>query len=175
MESLQTSSRCSIRPVCRRGQRPGFNLIEVTLTVLIFGILVAVSTPVYSKSLFRFRAESAAQRIAKDIEQMQQLARQTNAARKITFRKSGSSYSLEGAVSLEQSSKPYSVALDQYPYQTSINSFTTSASASTSLTELTLIFDRFGVPDQGISITVQSGDVQKRVVVTAITGRVSIQ
>jgi Tfp pilus assembly protein FimT len=175
MESLQTLYRCSIRQMCRRGRRLGYNLVEVTLTILILGILVAVATPVYSKSLVRFRVESAAQRIAKDIEQTQQLARQANTARKITFRKPDSSYTVEGAVSLDQSSEPYSVALDQYPYQTSINSFTTSASTSTSLTELMLLFDRFGVPDQGISITVQSGDVQKQVVVTAITGRVTIQ
>lgn len=174
MKTLQTSYRRPSRHMSRRVDRLGFNLVEVTLTILILGILIAVASPVYSESLFRFRAESAAQRIAKDIEHAQQLARQTNSERKIVFRKSDSSYDLEGAVSLEQSVQPYSVALSEYPYLTSISSWTTSADTSTSLTELTLTFDRFGLPDQGISITVQSGDIQKQVVVTAITGRVSI-
>lgn len=174
MKTLPTSYRRLSRQVSRRVDRQGFNLVEVTLTILILGILIAVASPVYSKSLFRFRAESAAQRIVKDIAQTQQLARQTNSARKIVFRILDSSYALEGAVSMEQSLQPYSVALSQYPYLTSINSLTTSTDASTSLTELTLTFDRFGAPDQGISITVQSGDIQKQIVVTAITGRVTI-
>jgi prepilin-type N-terminal cleavage/methylation domain-containing protein len=174
MKTLQISYRRPGRQVSRRVNRQGFNLVEVTLTILILGILIAVASPVYSKSLFRFRAESAAQRIAKDIEQAQQLARQTNTACNVVFRRLDSSYTLEGTVSMEQSRQPYSVALSQYPYLTSINSLTTSTDPSTSLTELMLTFDRFGAPDQGISITVQSGDIQKQIVMTAITGRVSI-
>jgi prepilin-type N-terminal cleavage/methylation domain-containing protein len=174
MDSLQSSYRRPDRQVIRRKNRQGFNLIEITLVILILGILFAVATPVYSKSLFRFRAESAAQRIVQDIEHTKQLARQTNTTRMIVFSKYDSSYTVDGAISLDNSLQPYLVSLNQYPYLTSINTLTTAAAPSSPLSAITLAFDRFGMPDQGVSITVQSGDVQKQVVVTAILGRVTV-
>jgi len=174
MESLQSSYRRPDRQVIRRKNRQGFNLIEITLVILILGILFAVATPVYSKSLFRFRAESAAQRIVQDIEHTKQLARQTNTTRMIVFSKDDSSYTVDGAISLDNSLQPYLVSLNQYPYLTSINTLTAAADPLMPLSAITLAFDRFGMPDQGISITVQSGNIQKQVVVTAIFGRVTV-
>jgi prepilin-type N-terminal cleavage/methylation domain-containing protein len=174
MKTLQSAYRRPDRHVIRRRNHQGFNLIEITLTILIMGILFAVAAPVYSKSLFRFRAESAAQRIVQDIEHTKQLARQTNTTRMIVFSKDDSSYTVDGAISLDNSLQPYLVSLNQYPYRTSIHTLTTTADPSRPLSAITLAFDRFGMPDQGVSITVQSGDIQKQVVVTAILGRVTV-
>jgi len=164
-----------VRRVHQEVNRRGFSFVELTLSVLVLGILVAVASPVYSRSLVRFRAESAAQRIVQDIEQTQQLARQTNASRSIVFLQARSSYTVNGAVSLDHASQPYRVTLGQHPYRVAITSLVTAAQPSTQQASITLVFDRFGMSDQGVSITVQSGTTQRRVDVAPVSGRVSIQ
>jgi len=86
-----------------------------------------------------------------------------------------SSYTVNEAVSLDHSSQPYRVTLDQHPYRVAINSIVTAAQPSTQQDSITLVFDRFGMPDQGVSIIVQSGTTQRRVDVAPVSGRVSIQ
>ncbi len=162
----------------RKSQRKdpfGVTLVEVTISVMIIGILAAVASPIYSNSLFRYRADVTAQRIVQDIAQTQRLARQTNSTRTIAFTLADQSYAISGLSSLDRVSQPYQVAVNQPPYQTEFFSLVTAAQPATQLASVTLAFDRFGMPDQGISVTVRAGVFQKRIDVAPISGRVSVQ
>jgi type II secretory pathway pseudopilin PulG len=150
-------------------------LIELTMSVLVLGILAAVAMPIYSNSLLKYRSEVAAQRIVQDLAQAQRLARLSNANRTISFDATGNSYSIGGLASLDRPGALYNVPLSQPPYSVDITSLATAAQPTTQLATLTVTFDRFGMPNQGFSLIVRAGDQSKQVNVAPITGRVSVQ
>lgn len=155
--------------------RQGVSFIEFTISVLILGILAAIAMPVYSKSVLRYRADVSAQRIAQDINRTQCIARQSNSSRTISFTLSDHSYTISGVNSMERTSQPYRVSLSEQPYQTAFTSLTTAAQPTTQLASVSVSFNRFGMPDQGISVLIGAGTIQKRVDVAPTSGRVSVQ
>jgi Tfp pilus assembly protein PilE len=157
------------------GPYSGVTLVEVTISAMILGILAAVASPIYSNSLFRYRADVTAQRIVQDIAQTQRLARQTNSTRTIAFTLADQRYAISGLSSLDRVSQPYQVTVNQAPYRAEFFSLVTAAQPATQLASVTLAFDRFGMPDQGISVTVRAGAFQKRIDVAPTSGRVSVQ
>ncbi len=155
--------------------RSGVTFVELTVSVMILGILAAIASPIYSNSLVRYQVEVTAQRISQDIVQTQRAARQTNSTRTITFTTVDHSYVISGINSMDHASQPYKVLLSESPYRAQFSSLVTAAIPATQLASLTLTFDRFGMPDQGISVTVRSGTLQKRVDLAPTSGRVSVQ
>ena len=158
----------------RPSRRLGFSLIELTMSVLVLGILAAVATPIYSTSLLKYRVELAAQRIAQDVMQAQRVARQTNSSRTITFDLNGESYTISGLNSLDRQSQPYKIAVNASPYHSEIFNLTTANQPSTTISTLAIVFNRFGMPDQGGAITVRAGTFTKRIDVAPVSGRVSV-
>ena len=47
--------------------RSGFTLIELVMVLAIIGLITAIAAPRYAASLARYRAESAARRVAADL------------------------------------------------------------------------------------------------------------
>ena len=156
-------------------KKSGVTLAEITISVMVIGILAATAAPIYSKSLLNYRVEVAAQRIAQDIAQTQRVARQNNSAQTITFTLSEHSYTISGISSLDRVSAPYKVSVDQAPYRVGMTSLVTAALPATQLSSVAIAFDRFGMPDQGISVSISAGTFQRRVDVAPISGKVSIQ
>ena len=159
----------------RKNHRWGLSLIELVISVLVLGILAAVAAPVYSTSLLKYRVELAAQRINQDVVQAQRTARQTNSNCTITFDLNSDSYSISGMTSLDRASQAYRIAVNSSPYNVDIVTLATASQPSTALTTVAVAFNRFGMPDQGASITVRAGAFDKRIDIAPITGRVSVQ
>ncbi len=164
-----------LRSTKRVAKRSGVTLAEITISILIIGILAASAAPIYANSLLKYRVEAATQRIAQDICQTQRVARQNNSARTITFTTSDHSYAISGISSLDRVSAPYKVGLNQAPYRVDIAFLATAAQPATQLPSVAIAFDRFGMPDQGIAVTISAGAFQKRVDVAPTSGRVSVQ
>ena len=162
---------------CRspKGPYSGVTLVEVTISVMIMGILAAVASPIYSNSLLRYRVDVTAQRIGQDIVQTQRISRQTNSSRTIAFALTDHSYTISGINSLDRASQPYKVLLSQPPYRAELQSLVTAALPTTQLASVSIVFDRFGMPDQGISVTVKAGTFQKRIDVAPTSARVTVQ
>ena len=157
------------------GKKSGITLVEITLSVMILGILAAAAAPSYSKSLLKYRVEVASQRIAQDIAQAQRVARQNNLSQTITFTLSNHSYAISGISSMDRASAPYKVSINEAPYKVEITSLVSEAQPTTQLSSIAIAFDRFGMPDQGISVSISAGTFQRRVDVAPTSGRVSIQ
>ena len=163
------------RASIRKDQYCGVTFVEVTVSVVILGILAMAATPIYSNSLIRYRADITAQRIVQDILQAQRIARQTNSTCTITFKMADHSYVVSGINSLDRVSQPYKIYVDQPPYRAALSSLVTSAQPATHLPTVSIAFDRFGMPDQGISVTVSAGTFQKRIDLAPTSARVSVQ
>jgi len=158
-----------------RDARSGASLLELTVTVLILGIIAAIASPKYSISLQRYRTDVAAQRIAQDLSRARQVARTINTSCIVSFNRSLHQYTISGMTSLDNRGGTYRVEVNQSPYSSSLLSLTSSDQPTIQLSTMSIAFDRFGIPNQGASIIVGTGAIQKRVDVAPLTGKVSIQ
>ncbi|MCE3014324.1 MAG: prepilin-type N-terminal cleavage/methylation domain-containing protein [Pirellula sp.] len=164
----------AIRQV-NRGSRGGVSLLELTVTVLILGIVAAIASPTYSSSLQKYRTEVTSQRIVQDIEQTRRVARQTNSSRTITFSTTSQSYTIALVGSLDRVGQSYEIPLDRAPYHSRLLFLATSAQPSVSQSTVAIVFDRFGMPNQGVRLRVGSGAIEKWIDVAPVSGRVSVQ
>ena len=103
-----------------RGARGGVSILELTVTVLILGIIAAIASPTYSSSLQNYRTEVASQRIIQDIEQARRVARQTNSSQTITFSTISHSYTIDSVGSLDRVGQTYDVSLGLAPYHSQL-------------------------------------------------------
>ena len=148
-----------------------FSLIELMLVIAIISVFGAIAIPRYANSLQQYRAHLAAKRVATDLKMAQFRARALSTSRTVTFTVTGSSYQIAGETDLIRSGTTYTVQLLDLPYRATITSAQFGAAAGTS----SISFNGFGMPNNGGSITVVSGNFTKTVTVAPLTGAISIQ
>jgi prepilin-type N-terminal cleavage/methylation domain-containing protein len=162
-------------PAWKRNVPQGLSLVEITLSMLVFGIFAAIAIPKYADSLMRYRAEVTANRIAQDLAQAQSRARLTNANCSMSLSTASDSYTISGLKSLDKPSENYVVSLSKAPFQCDIQFLATETNPTAGLSDLAIQFNRFGMPDKGCIITVSRGGYSKTVTLESVSGRVKIQ
>jgi type II secretory pathway pseudopilin PulG len=149
---------------CRRA---GATLIEITMVVLIIGILTSVATPKYFRSLAYYRAETAARRVANDLRLAREHAQKTSVPQTVDFNVVTDDYVIPTLPDPDHPSTTCYVQLRRAPY--SVDLATAAFASGDALT-----FDIFGRPNNPGSLTVRSGS-QIRTVQVDDAGGVSIQ
>lgn len=142
-------------------------MVDLVITVLITGILAAVAAPKFVNSLHRMRAEQAAKRIKVDLGLARQAAISESKTLSVSFTPASDDYSIPGLPDIDRPGQAYAVALDASPYNAVLVSATLGGDADVQ-------FDRYGKPDSGGTITVESGGYQETVTVEPETGKASI-
>ena len=151
-------------------RRRGLTMIELTVVVLIIGIITAVAAPRFAEAMVRYRADAAAKRVAADLNFARRIAKTSGKSQAVTFSLITNSYGLPGVTDLNHSSRTYSVDLTETGYPATL----VSVSFGKSGMDTMVTFDRYGRPDAGGSVVVQSGSEQRTINLDAMTGKASI-
>src|SRR4051812_20278027 len=98
-------------------RRHGFTVMELTIVMLIVGILGAIAIPQYSASLSRYAAEAAAQRVVADLGLAQASGRTSSKNETTLFNVLQNTYQMAGVRNAEPAATTYLVDLNRPPYQ----------------------------------------------------------
>lgn len=145
----------------------GFSLLEVILVSAIIAIVAAMAVPRYGRAAARYQVDLVARRVQADLQQAQLYAKTTCAPCTITFSVAANSYQLVNVSTLDRTSGSYTVALAAEPYNARL--------VSVSFTGAQVIFNGWGLPDNGGAIVVAVGTQQRTVTLDSQTGQISIQ
>ncbi len=146
--------------------RRAFSLVELVVVVATVGVACAIAAPRYGASMARYRAEMTAWRVAADLELARSAARTTGSDVTVLFDVPGNGYSMPGGPEL--GSGPEGVSLADGPCQAQLLAANFGGLSR-------VVFDGFGLPDSGGTITVASGGFTRTVVLDAGSGLASVQ
>lgn len=151
----------------RRPTRLAFTLAELTIVVLIIGIMSAAAMPKLTDALMFYRAKAAAMRIQADLKYARETARTNNADETVSFNVSNDQYSLSSARNVDRPSQAYTVDIGGTVYRATIVS--ADFSSSTDVT-----FNAYGMPDSGGLVTVAAGESVFVVELDADSGKATV-
>ena len=144
-----------------------FSLVELVLVVAIMAMVSAIAVPRYANSIARYRADSAARRVAADLALAQNQASTAGKPQSVVF--VARSYQMPGMPHLDgKSYGDYTVDLGSDPYAV-------TRVAAEFGGDATIKFDLYGVPDTGGSVVIEVGDARRVVVVSPDSGRITIK
>jgi hypothetical protein len=138
--------------------------VDVTLTLVITGILAGIAVPKFADSLHRYQVESAAAQVQADLAYARQLATSRSNAVTVQFSAASGSYTLLGVDCPDRVGKPYTIQLTEYPHKTKLLAAALGGDEAVE-------FNAFGIPDSGGTITLQSGAWVQTVTIDPDTGK----
>ena len=145
-----------------------YSLVELVLVLAIMAIITALAVPRYNNSVWRYRADAAAKRIASDLELAQSRAYSRNASQSAVFSIATNSYQLAGIADLNHPNQPYTVNLADPPYFAVLKSVSFAGSN-------TISFDGYGQPTNPGSITLVAGVEKRTITVDLSSGQATIK
>jgi type II secretion system protein H len=146
----------------------GFSLLELVLVSAIIAVFAAIAVPRYGRASTRYQVDLAARRVAADLRQAQSYAKTTGASQTVTFSVAAGRYQLMNVRPLDGVSGAYTVDLTGEPYTARLVSANFNGLAR-------VVFNGWGLPDSGGSVTVAVGLQQQTVLVDGETGQIGVQ
>lgn len=148
-----------------------FTLVELVMALTIMAILAGIAVPRYSASVNNYRADFAARRLAADLALAQSSARAASSPRIFRIGGVAGGYTISGLAAMDGNAGEYAVNLAAEPYVARISGVTMTDNTD----DNEIVFDGYGVPDSGATISVSSGSAVRTVTLSAATGAVSVQ
>lgn len=143
-----------------------FSLLELTLVIVIIGIVSAMVIPRFGNSITRHSADGAARRIAADLRLARRHAMMTSANQ--TFRTESTGYVLVGMTHPDHPTQAYRVVLEQDCHGAAWVSVNAGGDAD-------LVFNMYGVPDSAATFVIQVAGQTRTITVAAENGHVETQ
>lgn len=151
--------------------RRGFTLIDLTLTVLILGIVAAAAAPRFSGAMLYYQVDAATRRIEADINYVRSYARFTNQSCSLTFSATAPTYTTTGVLHTNNSARVYDVDLAALGYPVTVQA---NLDGGRSVTFNSSGNPQVGSPLVGLTagtITITSGVQTRTVTIDAVTGK----
>ncbi len=153
----------------RRGHGArGFSLIELVIAMVIMGIIASIAAPRFSGALARYRLDSAARRIAGDLNMARDAARTSSQSRKVAFKVATAFYQIDGVRSMRDGTMTYTVDLTDEPYGATLDSVDFGGDQD-------LFYNGFGAPDSSGKVVVRVGAATKTIMVDGSSGKATVQ
>lgn len=146
----------------------GFNLLELVLVSAIVAIFAAMAIPRYGSASSRYRLDLAARRVAADLRLAQMCAKTSSSSCTMVFNAATEQYTIMNLPAPDGLSGSYQVALLAEPYKAELLSVNFNDSSQ-------VVFNGWGLPDSGGTVTVAAGSQQKTITVDSGTGRIDVQ
>jgi Tfp pilus assembly protein FimT len=137
------------------------------VVICVLAVLTAVGISVIVGSAANHQMSAAVERIRADFVLARQNAITTGTPQAVRFAANTSTYTLVGMTDPEHPNLPYTTRLSEPPYETTITGAVFDQ-------DEVVVFDTFGKPDSGGTITLRAGDRQVSLTVDAETGAVSV-
>lgn len=154
------------RPVHRR-RINGYTLVELVLVVAIVAVLAGIAVPRYGRGAARYRADAVAKRIAAELQQAQQRARSGSGPCTILFDTATSSFAVTYPTIGGVAGRTIRTDLTLPPYAATIRAANFGGGNS-------LSFNGYGKPSSAGTLVVGSGNEQRTITVSAVTGAVAV-
>lgn len=148
--------------------RGAFTLVELVMILLIVGIIAAIAMPRLATGQSRYLVDSAARRIAADLDRARTQAVASSRSVSVVFRAAESVYSIAGLEALDRRTANTVVQISQEPYKARIVQVNFNGSA-------TLTWDGFGTASASGSITVAVGTDHRLITIDQSTSVITIQ
>lgn len=136
--------------------RTGYTFVEMTITVLVMGIMAAIAAPTYVSVLANYRSDMTVRKIIADLEYARAEAMRSSQSRTIEFDVSANSYTLLNVTDIDNSANVYVINVGEEPFVSTLVSADFGGDTD-------VIFDMHGRPDSVGTVVVQSGAVQKTI------------
>lgn len=155
--------------------RRGLTLVEVTVTMLILGILAAVASPAFAAALNHYRVEAAAARLAADLNYARRTAINTSTSYELQVTLSPPAYQFAGLPDPAHPHQNYAVNLSAVA--SGVRIVSCSFDGETGFT-----FNLYGLPLVGQSllpltsgvIVIGSGAEQRTIQIDSRTGKAEV-
>jgi prepilin-type N-terminal cleavage/methylation domain-containing protein len=155
-------------PAESRRHLRAFTLFELLIVMLIISIAAAVAVPRYASSVGRYRAESAARRIAADLNLARAKAKAASSTRNVSFNTTTGTYTLAGLRDIDHAAAPYTVNLAGAPYYVTIAYADFGGAPQVQ-------FDMYGGVLWGGTVKVRTGDFERTVTLVKADGTITVQ
>jgi len=139
-------------------------MVEVFLVIVIISTVSAIAVPRFGNFLAGTRLAGATRRIIVDLSLAQRRAKSTGVSSTASFTPASRTLELVGLSDPDHPGQPYIVSLGEEPYQLSSMAVNFNGLSQ-------VVFDAYGVPDSGGTITIIVGEYQRTITVDPDTGR----
>lgn len=147
--------------------RRGFSLLELVIVLAIVGAMASIALPRFNNSLDRTRIDAAARQIMLDMTLAQRQARTSNLNQTVKFFTTSDKYMRLNVPDSKRPTYDYEVMLRNEPYLVNLSSASFGIDSD-------IIFDIYGVPDDGGTIVITNDTQSRTITVDADSGQASL-
>ena len=151
-----------------RGRPTGFTLVDVTVTVLIMGILAGVAMPAFARLLDDYRVEAAARELAGNLNYVARAASHRSQEITVTIDPATSQWSVPALPHPNHPGQPWNVELSSSGFPATLISVGFGGDSE-------VTFDVNALPDSGGTVVLTAGGATRTVVLSPVDGRAVMQ